>query len=142
MSDNPFGIVDKLSAIEQAEFDALDKTPPPEELLKELRKPATVGWVRKYVGVHSRWCPAQRMLRRLGISALVLTGAVLALNIFGALSAKAMFKEAVREGVRAEMKEEIKREVKEALKELGLVHAMLLDMQSHAPFASLQVADR
>jgi hypothetical protein len=137
--DNPFGVIEKLNEVEQAEFDALDNTPPPEALLKELRKHASVGWVRKYVATHSRWCPAQRMLRRLGVAALVLTGAVLALNIFGALSAKAMFKEAVRDGVRAEMKEAIKQEVKDALKELGLINTQLLDLQNRK---LAQVADK
>ena len=95
--DNPVGIIEKLSELEQAEYDALDRTPPPEDILRELRKSATVGWVRKYVDTHSRWCPAQRMLRRLAIAALILIGAVLALNVTGALVAKAAFRAAVRE---------------------------------------------
>lgn len=97
MADNPLGIIEQLSKLEQAEYDALDKTPPPEDILKELRKPASVGWVRKYVDTHSRWCPAQRMLRRLAIAALILIGAVLVLNVAGVLVAKSVFRAAVKE---------------------------------------------
>jgi len=50
---NPLGIVEQLTAAERAEYDALDKTPPPEELLKEWKKNASVGWVKRYVDTHS-----------------------------------------------------------------------------------------
>ena len=124
MSDT-FGIIERLTEVERAEFDALDKTPPPEELLKELRKPASVGWVRTYVGTHSRWCPAQRKLRMYGIAVLVLIGAVLGLNVAGALNYKTVLRTAAREGFREELKETVKQEVRDALKEFGIQHARL-----------------
>ena len=107
MEVNPLGMVEQLSDLEKAEFDALDKTPPPAVLAKQWREPATVGWVKRYVDTHSRWCPALRMLRRLGVIALLLIGAVLTLNIVGAVSAKSVFRAAV----------------KEVLIEQGLIHA-------------------
>ena len=124
MSDT-FGIIDRLSEVERAEFDALDKTSPPEELLKELRKPASVGWVRTYVGTHSRWCPAQRKLRMYGIAILLLVGAGLGLNVVGVLNYKTALRTAVRDGVREELKDLVKKEVHDALKELGIIHAQL-----------------
>jgi len=94
---NPLGIVEQLTAAERAEYDALDKTPPPEELLKEWKKNASVGWVKRYVDTHSRWCPALFVLRKLAIAALVISASVLVLNVVGAFAAKAVFRQAVRE---------------------------------------------
>lgn len=97
MSDNPFGIIEQLSEAEKAQYDALDRTPPPALLAKEWRQPATVGWTKRYVDTHARWCPSLRVLRRLGISALVLMGIVLTLNVAGLFAAKAIFRAAVKE---------------------------------------------
>ena len=107
MIDNPLGIIEQMDAAERAEYDALDKTPPPEELLKQWRQNASVGWVKRYVDTHSRWCPALFILRKLAIAALLVSAMVLALNIVGAVAAKAVFRAAVRE----------------VLVEQGLIHA-------------------
>jgi hypothetical protein len=112
MADNPFGIIDPLSDI--GERDALDKTPAPHTLRDALNETATVGYVQRYVGTHQRWCPALRVLRRWSMFACVLLGMVLVLNVWGLVSAKAVFQTAVQEGVRQE------------LKALGIMHARAL----------------
>jgi hypothetical protein len=97
MSDNPFGIIEELSEAEKAQYDALDRTPPPAMLAKEWRQHATVGWTKRYVDTHARWCPSLRVLRRLGVSALILMGVVLTLNVVGVIAAKSLFRSAVRQ---------------------------------------------
>ena len=123
MSDNPFGIIDPLS--DTGEQRALDQTPTPHAITESLNEPATVGWVQRYVGTHQRWCPALRVLRRWSVLACVLLGMLIALNAVGWLSAKSVFREAVREGVRAELRTQVDEEVRRALKELGIIHAEL-----------------
>ena len=97
MADNPFGIIEQLNEAERAQYDALDKTPPPEELAREWRRNATVGWVKRYVDTHSRWCPALFLLRKLAVAALVVSALVLVLNVVGVVAAKAVFRQAVRQ---------------------------------------------
>ena len=90
-----FGIIDQMSDAEQAEYDALDKTPTPEALSKQFRTPATVGWVKRYVATHMQWCPAIRLLRRLGVVACLLLAGVIVLNVLN-LRQGAMNREALR----------------------------------------------
>lgn len=107
--ENPFGIIDPIS--DTGEQNALEETPPPHKLSNALNETATVGYVQRYVGTHQRWCPALRVLRRWSQIACVLLGVVLVLNVWGLVSAKAVFQAAVQEGVRQE------------LRSLGLLHA-------------------
>jgi hypothetical protein len=94
-----FGYIEQLSDAEQAEFDALDKTPLPAVLLKKYRTAASVGWTEDYVAKHSRWCPAQRMLRRMMIVALILLGAGLVFNVGAAIVARTVFERAIDQAV-------------------------------------------
>jgi hypothetical protein len=96
---NPFGVVDQLDEAERSLYDALDKTPPPKVLLKREAQVATVGWVERYVGTHARYCPALRQLRFLTAGALVLLGAVLAVNIMWVYSADSIVQAAVRKAL-------------------------------------------
>lgn len=95
--DITFGIVERLSEADKAEFDALDKTPSPEDLRKELNKPATVGWVKRYVHTHATWCPAQRTLKRIGYASLVLLGVVLTLTIVREYTLKRYLQDVIHE---------------------------------------------
>jgi hypothetical protein len=99
MPYNPSGIVEELSSVERAAYDALDKTPAPAELAHQWREHATVGWTKRYIDTHSRWCPALRVMRRLGVLTVFLMGAILTLNILGAVAGKAMVREAVHEAL-------------------------------------------
>ena len=108
---------------------ALDETPAPHLLTAAQNENATVGYVQRYIGTHQRWCPALRVLRRWSVLACMLLGGLIILNSIGWLSAKAVFREAVREGVRSELKESVRDEVLKALKELGIIHAQLQDLQ-------------
>lgn len=132
MSDNPFGIIDPLS--DTGEQCALNETPAPHALAAALNEPATVGYVQRYIGTHQRWCPALRVLRRWSVLACILLGGLLVLNSVGWLSAKAVFREAVREGVRAELKDNLREEVLRALRELGVVHAHLKQIEESAGY--------
>jgi hypothetical protein len=123
MADNPYGIIDPLT--DTGEQNALDHTPAPHTITADLNEPATVGWVQRYVGTHQRWCPALRVLRRWSVLACVLLGMLIALNAVGWLSAKSVFREAVREGVRAELRTQVDEEVRRALREMGIIHAQM-----------------
>ncbi len=94
-----FGFIERMSEAEQAEFDALDKTPLPSALLKKFRTPASIGWVEEYVHKHSRWCPAQRMLKWMMIAALVMLGAGLVFNAGLAIFGPAYFEKLVDNAV-------------------------------------------
>ena len=94
-----FGYIEQLTDAEQAEFDALDKTPLPAVLLKKYRTAASVGWTEDYIAKHSRWCPAQRMLRRMMIVALVLLGAGLVFNVGAAIVARTFFEQMIDKAV-------------------------------------------
>jgi hypothetical protein len=59
------------------------------------------------------------------VLACILLGGLIVLNAIGWLSAKAVFREAVREGVRAELKDTLRDEVQKALRELDIIHAEL-----------------
>ena len=105
MAENPLsGILAQLTEVERAQYDALDKTPPPEDLLKEFRKPASVGWVKRYVDTHARYCPAVLLLRKYVIGALVVSVLSLALNVFRFVQDKTVIREAVHEAMAAEVR--------------------------------------
>jgi len=96
--DNPLGIIEELNAAERAQYDALDKTPPPEELLKEWRKKclglggSSATWTRTRAG--ARLCSSSANSRS---PALLVSAMVLVLNVVGAVAAKTVFRAAVRE---------------------------------------------
>ena len=94
-----FGYIERLSDAEQEEFDALDKTPLPAVLLKKYRTAASVGWTEDYIAKHSRWCPAQRMLRRMMIAALIMLGAGLVFNVGAAIVARTLFEQVIDQAV-------------------------------------------
>ena len=94
-----FGYIERLTEAEQEEFDALDKTPLPAVLLKKYRTAASVGWTEDYIAKHSRWCPAQRMLRRMMIAALVMLGAGLVFNLCVVLFARNLFDQMIDKAV-------------------------------------------
>jgi hypothetical protein len=103
VADNPLGIIDQLSALEREQYDALDKTPPPEDLLKEFRKPASVGWVKRYVDTHGRHCPAVLLLRKYAIAALVVSILSLGLNVAKSMGDDAVIRQTIRKAIAAQM---------------------------------------
>jgi len=139
--DNPFGVIDPMT--DTGEQRALDETPAPHTLKAALNETATVGYVQRYVGTHQRWCPALRVLRRWSVLACILLGGLLVLNSVGWLSAKAVFREAVREGVRLELKDNLREEVQRALRELGVTHARLKQIEESEGYRTpFQTASR
>ena len=103
MADNPLGIIDQLSQAERAQYDALDKTPPPEDLLKEFRKPASVGWTKRYVDTHAKYCPAVLLLRKYAIAALVVSILSLGLNVAKSMGDDAVIRQTIRKALAAQL---------------------------------------
>ena len=91
------GVVSMLSEVERAEYDKLDKTPPPMDLAREMAAPANVGWTLKQLDVHSRYCPAQRRIKLMGNLTLVALGILLALSGVWAAFGKTVMRSAFRE---------------------------------------------
>jgi hypothetical protein len=94
-----FGFIERMSEAEQAEYDALDRTPLPAALLKKFRTPASIGWVEEYVHKHSRWCPAQRLLKWMMIAALIMLGAGFVFNAGLAMFGPSYFERVVDRAV-------------------------------------------